>query len=87
MPIQLPQAQQALERMDARMSYLQEMGDIAPALELLLRVQAEYARREPGVSRAMRDVAYNAVATEIERYVRNRLSGDKDQSSGDAGGS
>ena len=53
---------------------LAEMGDIAPAMELLLRTQAEYARREPGVSRAMRDVAYHAVATEIERYVRMRLA-------------
>lgn len=49
---------------------LEEMGDIAPALNVLLRLQAEYARGEPGVSRAMRDVAYNAVATEIERYLQ-----------------
>ena len=49
---------------------LEEMGDIAPALELLLRVQAEYARREPSASRAMRDVARSAVETEIHRYIR-----------------
>lgn len=53
---------------------LEEMGDIAPAMELLLRTQSEYVRREPGVSRAMRDVAYHAVAVEIERYVRMRLA-------------
>lgn len=50
---------------------LAEMGDIAPALQVLLRLQAEYARGEPGVSRAMRDVAYNAVGTEIERYLQH----------------
>ena len=53
---------------------LEEMGDIAPAIENLLKLQAEYARREPDVSRAMRDVAYKAVAAEIERYIIARLT-------------
>lgn len=51
-----------------------EMGDISPALENLLRVQAEYARGEPGVSRAMRDVARNALEQEIKRYVSGLLN-------------
>lgn len=62
------------ERSEVSLPCLQEMGDIGPAMELLLRVQAEYARREAGVSRAMRDVAYNAVAMEIERYIRRSAS-------------
>jgi len=48
---------------------LEEMGDIAPALEILLRMHAEYARQEPGVSRAMRDVARAALVAEIRRYI------------------
>ena len=51
------------------MTPLIEMGDIEPALENLLRVQAEYARREPRVSRAMRDVARRALEAEIHRYI------------------
>jgi hypothetical protein len=51
---------------------LEEMGDIGAAMDLLLMVQSNYARKEPGVSRAMRDVARNAVAAEIERYIRSR---------------
>lgn len=51
---------------------LEEMGDIAPALEILLRLQAEYARREPGTSRAMRDVARKALEAEIRRYMEAR---------------
>ena len=53
------------------------MGDSAPARENLLNLQAEYARREPGVSRAMRDVAYKAVAAEIERYIQGRLTAEE----------
>lgn len=56
-----------------KLPVLEEMGDIAPALEVLLRLQAEYARGEPGVSRAMRDVAHKAVAAEIERYIIRRV--------------
>lgn len=48
---------------------LEEMGDIAPALDSLLQIQANYARSVPGVTRAMRDVARKAVAVEIQRYV------------------
>lgn len=48
---------------------LEEMGDIAPALESLLQIQANYARSVPGVSRAHRDVARKALAVEIQRYV------------------
>jgi hypothetical protein len=51
---------------------LAEMGDIGAAVDLLLRAQADYARQDAGVSRAMVDVAYNAVAVEIERYIRSR---------------
>lgn len=51
---------------------LMEMGDINPAIENLLLLQAKYARQD-GVSRAQRDVAYNAVAAEIERYILARL--------------
>jgi hypothetical protein len=47
----------------------EEMGDIHPALENLLRVQADYARRDPGTSRAMRDVAYKALIAEIRSYL------------------
>lgn len=60
-----------------KLPVLEEMGDIAPALENLLKLQAEYARREPSVSRAMRDVAYKAVAAEIERYIIQRLSAEE----------
>jgi hypothetical protein len=48
---------------------LEEMGDIAPALKTLLKLQAEYARRDPDTSRAMRDVAWKAVEAEIHRYI------------------
>lgn len=51
--------------------HLIEMGDIHPALENLLRLQAEYARQVPGISRAMRDVAYKALEAEIRRYVES----------------
>jgi hypothetical protein len=48
---------------------LEEMGDIAPALDNLLKIQAEYARSVPGITRAMRDVARASLAAEIARYV------------------
>jgi hypothetical protein len=44
-----------------------------PAIQLLLTAQAGYARQEQGFTRAMRDVAMEAVEREIERYVESRL--------------
>lgn len=62
------QAQGASDLSEKKVIPLAEMGDIQPALDMLLRVQAEYSRGERGVSRAMRDVAYSALVREIERY-------------------
>lgn len=66
-----PAGGMAEKRSEMKLPCLQEMGDIAPAIAILLRLQADYSRRDPSVSRAMVDVAYNAVATEIERYIRS----------------
>lgn len=49
-----------------------EMGDIGPALSLLLLAHAGYARRDPEYSRAMRDVAEKALIREINAYLEWR---------------
>jgi hypothetical protein len=63
----------ASEKLNRDEVSLMEKGDIMPAIQLLLTAQAGYARQEQGFTRAMRDVAMEAVEREIERYVESRL--------------
>lgn len=47
-----------------------EMGDVGAALDVLLKMQAGYARNDGSYSRAMVDVAYRAVHAELENYLK-----------------
>ncbi len=51
-----------------------EMGDVGPALDLLLRTQGEYARQATGVTRGMVDVCKIALVDAIERWHKHALA-------------
>lgn len=52
----------------------EDMGDVKPALDVLLRVHADFSEGDTSATQAMVDVAKRALAAEIRAHVARRAA-------------